>query len=502
MAQRSWWVRGVVLGSALLLTPVGAWADKLQDLEQVVETQQKTLQRLQQEMQRLRQERTAQQAETDRRVMEVEQKAAEAAASSFQVGYDPVPGKGFYLKSADGQHELRMRGYLQQWFIVEGSLHEKEFPGTVGGQNLTAAGLARHDASTFRLRRTRIIFNGTVFKDYGFYIEPESSGATRLEEAWVSYTYAPWAKATIGQYKPRFGLEMLVSSRALDFAERSVVSRALSPDYQLGLTIDGNLKLAAIPVYYGVGIYNGCGRVDQCSGGIDNDGNKELTGRVTFAPPMPFGTLTIGLNADHRTFRVVRGKSATDANDVTRTISGFHNFNPRSSTGVRLAGNGVGGTQNGFRINGNRVTGGGDIVFDLYPFVIKGEYAYASQERDDLGAGGHNLDNLIMQGGYGSIGYWIFGNKQKGLLANGRYEHFRVDDNKGQFTAPSTATNEVPMELRSGTLGLTWYINPNVWLRGNYILTNVSPHENLIGMSASKGGGEAHQGIAELMVQF
>jgi phosphate-selective porin len=499
MVRRGWWIRGAVVGSALLLAPVGAWADKLTELEQVFETQQQSLQQLQQEMHRLRQDRTAQQTEIDRRVMEVEKKAAETAASSLLTGYEP--GKGFFLKSADGQFNLSLRGYVQTWMHVEGARHEEEFPGVVDGQDVTKAGLARHDPSTFRLRRTRIILSGQVFKDFGFYLEPElasGSQGTRLEEGWGSYTYAPWAKVTVGQYKPRFGLEMLTSARDLDFAERAVISRALSPEQQLGATVEGNLKLATMPVYYGVGIYNGCGRVDQCT--IDNDGKKEFTGRVAVSPPMPFGTLTIGLNADHRTFRIVRGNGATDANTVTRVVGGFENFNPVGPTGVRLAGNGVGGTQDGFRINGDRVTGGGDVVFDFYPFVIKGEYAYASQERDKLGAGGSNLDHLIMQGGYGTIGYWIFGHKRNGLLAMGRYEHVRIDDNSGGFNK-ALGTVEQPMELRSGTVGLAWYINPSVRLRGNYIITDLAQKQNIVGMSNSTGGN-AHQGIAELQVQF
>ncbi|CBE69018.1 MAG: hypothetical protein F9K13_12115 [Candidatus Methylomirabilis oxygeniifera] len=489
----------------LLSLHTSAWADKLIELEQTFQAQQQSLQQLQQEMHRLRQERFAQQDEVTRRVMEVEQKAAEVAASSMLTGYEPVPGKGFFMRSADGQFELRVRGFIQTWMQVEGARNEEDFPGVVDGQDLTKAGLARHDPSTFRLRRTRIIISGQIYKDFGFLIEPEFTGSTRLEETWLNYTYAPWAKVTVGQYKARFGLEMLTSSRDLDFAERAVISKALSPEYQIGATVEGNLKLATLPVYYGVGIYNGCGRVDQCSGGIDNDGDKEFTGRVTFSPPMPFGNLTIGLNADHRTFRVVRGKGAADPGGATTPVgsgSPFHRFNPVGPTGVKLAGNGEGGTQNGFLINGNRVTGGGDIVFDIYPFIIKGEYTYASQERDGLGAGSTNLDNLIMQGGYGSIGYWLFGNKLKGLQAIGRYEHVRIDDNKGKFTAPVTVANERPMELRSGTFGLNWFINSNVRLRGNYILTDLRPGRNAVGMSNSTHGEIAHQGIAEFQVQF
>ncbi len=495
MDQRKWWVRTIVVGSALLLAPVGAWADKLTELELVFETQQQSLQQLQQEMNRLRQDRTAQQTEIDRRVMEVEQKAAETAASSLLTGYEP--GKGFFLKSADGQFNLSLRGFIQNWMQVEGSRNEEEFPAAD-----KAAGIARHNPSTFRLRRTRLIVSGQVFNDFGFFIEQDITGSARLEEGWVSYTYAPWAKVVVGQHKPRFGLEMLTTSRDLDFAERAVIARALSPEQQLGATVEGNLKLATVPVYYGVSIYNGCGRVDQCPGGIDNDGAKAFAGRFTFAPQMPFGNLTIGLNADHRTFRVVNGKGATDANGVTTVAGSFHRFNPVQATGWKLGGDGGGTSQNGFLINGDRVTGGGDLVFDLYPFIIKGEYAYASQERDALGAGGTNLDHLIMQGGYGTIGYWIFGTKRSGLLAIGRYEHLRVDDNKDAFTAPDSAHKEQPMEMRSGTLGLNWYVNPSVRLRANYILTDVRPGRNVIGVSNSTHGELVHEGIAEVQFQF
>ena len=515
MAQRGWWVRGVVLGSALLLAPVGAWADKLTELEQAFDTQQKSLQQLQQEMNRLRQDRTAQQAETDRRVMEVEKKAAEAAASSLITGYEP--GKGFFLKSADGQHRLNLGGYLQTWMQVEGSRKEEDYSAAD-----KAAGIARHNPSTFKERRTRIILSGQLFNDFNFHIEPELSfggvgsqpqgggntGGARLEAGWLSYTYAPWAKIKVGQFRDMFSLEMITPSQDLDFAERPVAVRALAPDLQLGAMVSGNLKLANIlPVYYGVGIFNGCGRIDQCPGGIDNDGDKEFTGRFAFSPPMPWGNLTIGLNADHRAFRMVgtaNTKGATDVNNVTTPVIGtdFHRFNPVGPTGVTLAGNGVGGTQNGFLINGNRVTGAADFVFDFYPFMLKGEYLYASQERDGLGVAGGNLDHLIMQGGYGTIGYWVFGNKRNGLQAIGRYEHLRVDDNKGTFNAPATATTERPMEMRSGTLGLNWYVNPAVRLRADYILTDLRPGRNAVGLSNSTHGEIAHQGIAEVQLLF
>lgn len=507
MAQRGWWVRSVVVGSALLLTPVGAWADKLTELEQAFETQQKSLQQLQQEMQRLRQERSAQQEEVTRRVMEVEKKAAEAAASSLDTGFAPWPGKGFYLKSADGQHRLNIGGYVQTLAQVEASRNEEDVDAAD-----KAAAIGRHNPSTLKLHRVRVIFNGTIFRDFGFHIEPEFTAGgigARIETGFVTYTYQPWARVTVGQMRHQYSLEEGMATQDLDFAaQRSFVVRAFAPDLQMGVLLNGNTKLADIPVYYGVGVFNGCGRVDQCPGSIDNDGDKEYTGRLTFAPPMPMGNMTIGMNADFRTFNVRRGAGATDTNGVTAPLGGgspFHRFRPVSTTGNPLGGDGAGTSQNGFLINGDRVTAGADMVFDFYPFILKGEFHYASQERDGLGAGGTNLDDLRMMGGYGTVGYWLFGNKLKGLLVNGRYEHLRVDDTKGSFSPAAGGpggAKETELRVRAGTLGLTWYANPNVFVRANYLLTDVTPGRNVFGVSNNTQGELTHQGIAELMVRF
>lgn len=454
MAQRRWWVRGAVLGSALLLTPVGAWADKLTELEQAFETQQKSLQQLQQEMQRLRQERVTQQEEVTRRVMEVEKKAADAAASSLQTGFDPWPGKGFYLKSADGQHRLNIGGYVQTLAQVEASRNEEDVTpaGSGGGLNDRQAAINRHRPSTLKLHRVRVIFNGTIFRDFGFHIEPEFTGGpsgTRIETGFVTYTYMPWARVTVGQMRHQYSLEQGMATQDLDFAaQRSFVNRAFSPDLQMGILLNGNTKLADMPIYYGFGIFNGCGRVDQCPGSVDNDGDKEYTGRMTISPPMPMGNLTVGVNADFRTFNIVRGSGATDTNGVTNPVGGgskFHRFNPVSTLGDKFGGDGNGTSQNGFLINGDRVTTGADVVFDFYPFILKGEFHYASQERDGVGAGGSNLEDLRMMGGYGTLGYWVFGNKLKGLLVNGRYEHLR------SMTPRGTSLPLVHLPIQSGS---------------------------------------------------
>jgi phosphate-selective porin OprO/OprP len=444
-----------------LLTPAVASADKLEDLDLTLQTQQKAIElqqsqmrQMQEELNKLRQERAAQQEEVTKRLVEAEKKADEAAKLPINAGYKD----GFFLKSEDDRFRINLTGYLQSWFILEAG--------------------DRQQQNTFRVRRSRLNINGTFFKDFGYFFEAEFGGTARLEESWASYKRFPEATLIVGQHKPRYSLDNLTSSRDLDFAERAIIVRALAPDQQLGVTLEG--RLFDNRLYYGVGLYNGCGRLDQCPGGIDTDNSKEATGRLAITP---IPQLTLAADIDFRTFK--RGPSGgfpTDGHGATVN----NVFNPTTETGFRLAGA-------GFPINGNRVAASGDFVLDLYPFQFKGEYHNAWQERLGSGAGGTNLPDLRIQGLYGQVGYWIFGKKPEGLLALARYEYFRAD-------ADALKTGELPANVNAGLLGLNWYINRHVRLRANYIATDIDPDKNT--NRRGGGGGIAHEGIAEVQVGF
>ncbi len=451
----------VVAACCLLLTAGPAWADKLEDLDRALQTQQKAIEvqqtqirQLQEEINRLRQERAAQQEEMSRRVLQAEKKAEEAVKLPFNAGYK----EGFFLKSDDDRFRINLTGYLQTWFILEAG--------------------DRQQQNTFRVRRSRLNINGTLFDDFGYFFEAEFGGTARLEESWASYKRFPEATLIVGQHKPRYSLDNLTSSRDLDFAERAIIVRALAPDQQLGVTLEGRLFNKRL--YYGVGLFNGCGRIDQCPGGIDTDNSKEGTGRLAITP---IPQLTLAADVDFRTFK--RGPSggfATDGHGATVN----NVFNPTTETGFKLAGA-------GFPINGNRVAASGDFVLDLYPFQLKGEYHNAWQEREGLGPGGTNLPDLRIQGLYGQVGYWIFGKKPEGLLALARYEYFQAD-------ADALKSGESPANVNAGLLGLNWYVNRHVRLRLNYIATDIDPDKDT--NHRGGGGGVSHEGIAEVQVGF
>lgn len=449
---------GVAL--SLLLAPGVARADKLDDLERAVQSQQKAIEvqqaqmrQLQEELARLRQERTAQQEEMTKRLVEAEKKTEEVKASSLNAGYKD----GFFLKSADDRFRINLTGYLQTWFIAEEPDSQQQ--------------------TTFRVRRSRLNINGTLFSDFGYFFEADFTGNARLEETWASYKRFPEATLILGQHKPRYSMENLTSSRDLDFAERAIIVKALAPDQQLGITLEGRLfdKL----LYYGVGIYNGCGRIDQCPGGLDNDNEKEVTARLAVTP---IPQLTLAGDVDFRTFNKTSKGTATDGGGATVN----NVFNPTTETGFKLAGA-------GFPISGDRVAVSGDLLLDLYPFLLKGEYHYAWQERNGQGAGGTDLPDLRIQGLYAEVGYWLFGKKPEGLLALARYEYVRIG-------ADQLKAGEQPSTVNAGLLGLNWYINRYVRLRANYLVTDIVPHKNSNHIGG--GGGVANEGIIEVQVGF
>lgn len=460
MSLRGGSVHGIAMACCLLLIPAAAWADKLDELQQAIQAQQKAIdtqqaqmRQLQEEVSRLRQERAAQQEEMTRRVVEAEQKAEAVKASSFNAGYKD----GFFLKSDDDRFRLNLSGYIQSWFEVE--------PGDRKQQN------------TFLIRRARLSTEGWLFQDVGYKVEIDMNRDDLIEEAWASYKRFPKATLIVGQHKPRYSLEDLTSSRDLDFAERAIIVRALGPDQQLGLTLEG--RLFDNRLYYGAGVYNGCGRIGQCPGRFDNDNNKEFTGRVAVTP-LP--QLTLGVDVDFRTFKKGPNGFATDAGGATVN----NTFNPKTETGFKLAGA-------GFPIDGNRVATSGDLVLDLYPFQVKGEYHYAFQERNRLGTDGSDLPDLHIQGLYGQMGYWLFGKKPEGLLALARYEYVRID-------ASTLKGGEQPATVHAGLVGLNWYLNRHARLRLNYIATQIDPQTNT--NRRDGGGGVAHEGIVEVQVGF
>ena len=95
-------------------------------------------------------------------------------------------------------------------------------------------------ADSFEVRRARLGFNGTLFKDLDYEVLTNlvGSNANLLHRAYINYSYNKDAQIRVGRFKQPFSLEEQTSANAIDFQERSYGNQ-LVPSQRLGAMIHG-----------------------------------------------------------------------------------------------------------------------------------------------------------------------------------------------------------------------------------------------------------------------
>lgn len=193
---------------------------------------------------------------------------------------------GFSIKSPDESFKLKLRGLLHTdaRFFTD----NKKDIGTT---------------DTFIVRRARPIFEGTVYKDFGFYIMPElGGGSLSLVDGYVDYNYSAEFKLRAGKFKEPFHLERLQAIAAANFVELGLPAN-LSPNRDVGVQLSGDLLDGS--VNYAIGAFNGS--PDQGSSGstdVDTNNDKDIAARI-FAQPFKNGDnevvrgLGLGVAATH-----------------------------------------------------------------------------------------------------------------------------------------------------------------------------------------------------------
>ena len=179
---------------------------------------------------------------------------------------------GFSIKSPDDSFKLKIRGLVQADARVFTG-NSKDLSGTT---------------DNFLVRRARPIFEGTVGKNFNFYIMPDlavnASNTAQLVDAYADFNVYPWLKFRGGKFKAPLGLERLQSDAVANFIETGLPSN-LVPNRDVGFQVFGDVL--GDSVNYAVGIFDGgadLASVDTA----DNNNDKDIIGRV-FALPFKNG---------------------------------------------------------------------------------------------------------------------------------------------------------------------------------------------------------------------
>jgi phosphate-selective porin len=125
-------------------------------------------------------------------------------------------------------------------------------------------------------------------------------------------------------------------------------------------------------------------------------------------------------------------------------------------------------------IKGKRLGFLADAEYDANPILIRGEifqYNFSESLSDE------NQTKYFL-GGYGELGYFLFGNTSDGLQLIGRFETARVFETYNLFTGPA--------QLNSYILGTNWYQNNIFRLQVNVIYESANRKSLLDGRYSGK----------------
>lgn len=423
-------MRQAVLWLCLALLAVPARA---QEETQEPESLEEKIERLDQELRVLKR-----QAELDR----------EAAAEKAKTTGQATAGRdGFALRSADGNFQLRVRGYVQADY--RGFLDDDERPAT----------------DTFILRRVRPIFDGTLYKIFDFRLMPDfGGGQTVLQDAYLEGKLSPRCRVRVGKFKPPVGLERLQSGTDILFVERALPTN-LVPNRDLGLQIGGDLGGGV--ANYAVGVFNGV--ADGTSADVDSTDDKDVAARVFFTPftkgSGPFKNLGFGIAAS-------QGKQ-----EGTLTATGLAPYRtPGQQTFFSYRSD---GTAAGTTIAaGDRFRLSPQGYFYRGPFGLLAEYVISRQEVLRA-ADFEELEHSSWQ----VAGSWVFGGEPSFRAVNPKKSFDLAADTWGAFelkaryskleldeaTFPTFASpTSSASSAEAWAAGFNWYLNRNLRLYFDY----------------------------------
>ncbi len=354
---------------------------------------------------------------------------------TIQESYAPIvqaDEHGFAIKSFDERFSLRVGGYIQAdgRFFLERD-HRDDF------------------TDTFLLRRVRPILEGTVYKDFHFFIMPDfGEGKVVLQDAFIEYTHFAGAQLRVGKFREPVGLEMLQSAKDLLFVERGLPTN-LVPIRDVGAQLSGIFFNGLLS--YQIGIFNGTR--DGASSDIDNNDDKDVAARLWL---QPFGSTKIA---------ALQGLGF----GVAGTYGEENGLLPTYKTPAQ---------ETFFSYNSSAVADGDRyrIVPQLYyswgPFGVLGEYALSNQELSNANQSAR-IENYAWQ----LAGSWVItgepasykGVKPHRNFGEGGLGAFEVAARYGELhvdeKAFSLGFSDPALSARSEKsfgVGLNWYLNDNV----------------------------------------
>jgi len=356
--------------------------------------------------------------------------------------------QGLRMESADGAYKLRIGGRLQNdWGVADPDQDLRDaLPDEAGQGNGTD------------WRRARLAISGSIYERIGTKLEFDFAGGdANLRDAYIELLKLPYAgTARVGHFKEPMSLDELTSDSYTMFIERSVMN-AFAPSRNTGFMLQ-NAPLEQ-RMTWAFGAFRATD--DTTGNGFSDDGTYNLTGRVTGLPWYENdGTHLLHLGVS-----------------VTQKFLDQTSARIRQRPEVRLG--------NPFFVDTGSIEADGaqvvnpELALVYGPFSFQAEYAHSFLQANDT-------PDPDFYGLYAQASWFLTGESRPYKTSEGIFDRVAPERNfdlKGGLGAWELALRYSRLDLDDedieggqlddGTVGLNWYLNPNVRTSFNYVAANL-----------------------------
>jgi phosphate-selective porin OprO/OprP len=289
-------------------------------------------------------------------------------------------GEHFYIRSTDGQFQLSPFGYLNVNYTV------------YDGDGAPANG--------FALKRARLGFQGFFGKPIEYMLSADVvANGVAVRDAYVQVRPFNELQLRIGQFKEPFSQEVATVDTNVEFFDRSLLS-ALYPSALGSFRSPGAMLFGSVgkgTFDYWVGVFNGRGIQAPSSTNW-----PEVVGRLRISPFRWTKSPVVSHLAIGGSYSFSRAAAISQDQSFSGLINdGAYTFFPS------------------FLINGPVQRFGGDFMWLVGPFGLRGEYAELHQARDDVGSGAvqgggyESYPTVVGRGAYGQLSCFLTGETEE-----------------------------------------------------------------------------------------
>ncbi len=349
--------------------------------------------------------------------------------------------KGLRFKSLDGAFSLKVGGRIM--VDVASMSADDEIEATLGELEGDA-----------EFRRARFYMQGSIYENTGYKLQIDFAGGDAdFKDAYLEFAnLLPIGTVKAGNFKEPFSLEELTSSKYITFMERALPVAAFSPSRNIGVQVANtfNEKRGT----WAVGTF-----VEHNSD--DDEATYQegwnATGRLTYLPYYEDdGARLVHLGA---------AGSYRNSPEMVRY---------RARPEVHLASERWVNTDK-FMAD-DVVLCGLEAAWVHGPFSLQGEYITANVDSE-------SMDDPQFDGFYVFASYFLTGEHRPYKTSGGKFDRVKPKNNfdgKGGLGAWEVAARYSNVDLNDGdimyagelsnvTLGLNWYLNPNMRIMWNYV---------------------------------